>query len=577
MSKRYCAMFLFIILASLTLLAGCGSKENDVLAVVGTEDITVEDFEYFSRGLVANFASAQEEFDRKRALLDTMIHNRLMVRVAYEYGLDRSDEVARVVLANKDKFLLDVLYQKNVLDNVKVTRAEVREFWDNLEYKIRAYQIVVKNKDTAQMLFERARAGENFEQLAFDYSTDADARRNRGDLGFFVWGAMVQEFQEVAFQMQPGELSPPIETRYGWHIIKLIDKLSNSARGEFADMAPGIERQILNRKQVYQTEDYFQDIKSRYPIKIDSATCDYVMFKREELYPPQILASLPRSDFDTEQLDRSEKELVLATWEGGQVSLYEYLTAIQRVPVQFRPDLDNYGELPELVFEIKKLDILAFEANKQGIQNDEKFKKRLSMFKELSMADLLRIDFINPNQEISEVMARNYFEREQDLYTIPRRIHLFEILTSDELLANKLSKEINTLARFKKQAQRYTERPAQKNTDGDLGYIEQKYFKEVFPVAWKISVGSIGGPIATLGKHSVFWVVDKAESELRDFFSVKQQIVQVLLQEQSQAAYAKWVHDHVSETDIEVFEDALWSAIDVDKYAARETDQSANN
>lgn len=193
------------------------------------------------------------------------------------------------------------------------------------------------------------------------------------------------------------------------------------------------------------------------------------------------------------------------------------------------------------------------------------------------MADLLRIDFINPNQEITEVMARNYFEREQDLYTIPRRIHLFEILTSDELLANKLSKEINTLARFKKQAQRYTERPAQKNTDGDLGYIEQKYFKEVFPVAWKIPVGSIGGPIATLGKHSVFWVVDKAESELRDFFSVKQQIVAVLLQEQSQAAYAKWVHDHVSETDIEVFEDALWSAIDIDKYAARETDKSANN
>ena len=72
-------------------------------------------------------------------------------------------------------------------------------------------------------------------------------------------------------------------------------------------------------------------------------------------------------------------------------------------------------------------------------------------------------------------------------------------------------------------------------------------------------------------------MVDKAESELRDFFSVKQQIVAVLLQEQSQAAYAKWVHDHVSETDIEVFEDALWSAIDVDKYAARETDQSANN
>src|SRR5512140_2340696 len=103
------------------LISGCNKSNDKVIAEVGNYNITVKEFEDLTKGMPANFRTAQEEFDTKSQMLDSMVIQRLLIQAAYDKGLDKSEEVAQAVLANKDKFLLDALYKRHVESKVTVT------------------------------------------------------------------------------------------------------------------------------------------------------------------------------------------------------------------------------------------------------------------------------------------------------------------------------------------------------------------------------------------------------------------------------------------------------------------------
>jgi parvulin-like peptidyl-prolyl isomerase len=88
--------------------------------------------------------------------------------------------------------------------------------------KIRCSHILVPNQKTALDLEERLKKGESFAKLAEQYSIDGSRRRG-GDLGFFGRGVMVKEFEAAAFSLEKGQVSGPIKTQFGYHIIKRIE------------------------------------------------------------------------------------------------------------------------------------------------------------------------------------------------------------------------------------------------------------------------------------------------------------------------------------------------------------------
>jgi len=184
MKSRYIALSLF--LAAMALLAGCSKKGNPTLAKVGDKEIKFLDFQDDYGSGKLNFATAQEEFDRKKDMVDSMVVTQLLIDAAYEKNLDKLEELSRVVLANRNRFLLDALYQEQIMKDSDPSDAEVKQFWNKLEFQVRASHILLNNIDTANMLVEKLKAGENFEKLAFDYSIDPSAKRNRGDMGYFL-------------------------------------------------------------------------------------------------------------------------------------------------------------------------------------------------------------------------------------------------------------------------------------------------------------------------------------------------------------------------------------------------------
>jgi len=88
--------------------------------------------------------------------------------------------------------------------------------------KIRASHILVKTEEEAKKLYEEIEKGADFAELAKEHST-CPSSRDGGDLRFFGKGMMVKPFEDAAFALKTGEVSGPVETQFGWHLIKVTD------------------------------------------------------------------------------------------------------------------------------------------------------------------------------------------------------------------------------------------------------------------------------------------------------------------------------------------------------------------
>lgn len=88
--------------------------------------------------------------------------------------------------------------------------------------KIKCLHILVKKNSEALMVLDRLKNGESFTNLAKELSVDKASGKRGGDLGFFRKGMMVKPFEDVAFRLEKGQISEPVKTEFGYHIIKRV-------------------------------------------------------------------------------------------------------------------------------------------------------------------------------------------------------------------------------------------------------------------------------------------------------------------------------------------------------------------
>jgi peptidyl-prolyl cis-trans isomerase C len=559
---------LFIIVLLPLIIGGCGSnKEGSVLAVVNGDKIYEQDLDNYITRTRQTFKSFDQELAARKAILDTLIIQQLLIQAAYKHHIDESEEINRIVLANKDKFLLDVLYQREVLDKVHVTDADIKHYYAMLKDKVQASHILVAREDSARMLLDSLKNGANFEQLAVKYSIDPTAKTNQGDLGYFVWGQLDNTFSENVFKLNPGEISEPFETRYGWHIVKMVDRQPNELRGSYDEMKDQIRDAVEGYERAKRLEEYKDELRKKYTVRIDTVTCDYLMHKRSQLYPPQLLESLPKNDFDLAQLDRDEKDLILATWEKGQMTVGQYLTRIAQMKVQRQaPDFDNYAGLADFIFQMNFMDILGIEARKIGLEDDPLYKENIRKFKELAMADVMQNDSLKLASEPDEGEMRQYYEDHTDEFMVPERVHLYEILLSDYEKAKTVAIKTKTLGEFKAVAAANTERPRKKESSGDLGYIEARTYPRLFNATKNTAVGKIAGPIQIGNQYSVVYVADRKPAETKDFLMVKDEVKDILEKKMRTDSFDNWVKKEKSDSNIKIYENAVRGGIDPEQY-----------
>jgi peptidyl-prolyl cis-trans isomerase C len=201
-----------------------------VLARVDGVEITEEDVQVALDDLGPTLPQQIEGPQREAYVLDYLIDLRLVAKKAAADKMGEGAEVARRLAYYRDKVMMETLLGKVARDGA--TDAALKQVYDEAaakqktEEEISARHILLSTEDEAKAALKRVRGGEDFAKVADDVSKDPGSKG--GDLGWFTKDRMVPEFGDAAFKLKKGEVSDPVKSQFGWHVIKLENRRQKS-------------------------------------------------------------------------------------------------------------------------------------------------------------------------------------------------------------------------------------------------------------------------------------------------------------------------------------------------------------
>jgi peptidyl-prolyl cis-trans isomerase C len=224
-------------------------KEDKIVAVVNGYEIKTSEVAMAADDIIGQLPNVPPKL-RYPFIVDYLVERHLLAQLAVKEGIADTDEYKRRLALYQAKALRDAyLFQKI---RPQVTEEEIKAAYDEEAAKlaqterVRARHILVGSEKEAKDILARIEKGEKFEDLAKQYSLDG-SKDYGGDLGYFTAPEMVPEFSKAAFELKVGELSPPVKTDFGWHIIRLDDRKMGAAQ-PLDQVKPAIRSVLLAKK-----------------------------------------------------------------------------------------------------------------------------------------------------------------------------------------------------------------------------------------------------------------------------------------------------------------------------------------
>lgn len=162
--------------------------------------------------------------------------------------------------------------ERLAVKGVNVTDEEIAQYLqENQEQlgqpeEVRARHILVTTEEEAKKVVEELKAGGDFAQIAAARSQDPGSKDQGGDLGYFRQGELVPEFEKVAFELKPGEISAPVKTQFGWHIIKVEDH--KAAVPATLEAKKDQIRETLLKQKAKEPSEVLAELRSQGEVKV---------------------------------------------------------------------------------------------------------------------------------------------------------------------------------------------------------------------------------------------------------------------------------------------------------------------
>lgn len=355
--KRYLALALFTLAA-----AGCDAMtaHTDVVARAEQHELTVDEM----TELLAPNAQIPANDEVVRSVADLWVDFTILASMGAEDSTYAQLDVEPLLRPYVQQQTFAQLREQVMTTDTVLTDEELRELYETEApgVRVRARHILLSfpegatdaQRDSvfalAEELRERAAAGEDFSELAREYSDDQGTAQQGGDLGWFERGAMVEPFENAAFALEVGEVSEVVESPFGLHIIKVYDRETPS----FEEAGEEFRSRMIDQRRQASLNEYVEGVRGEREMEIQEGA--------EEV--ARDLADRPSSPLRGRAAARE-----LVTWDGGAVTARDMSRLFRGMPPRQRSQFAGMSddEMERTLREVATNEMILSDAVERGI------------------------------------------------------------------------------------------------------------------------------------------------------------------------------------------------------------------
>jgi parvulin-like peptidyl-prolyl isomerase len=504
--------------ATALLLAGCGKDVNElVLARIGEATITVADFDASAAKVpIPRGRPTRDDPERIASFLETMVAKELLVLEARARGYFEDERLLAGLETRRRRNLFDDLDKKEIEAKVTIDEQELRDIYANEKFDIewRVSLIACATEDSARMAVERARAGEDFAELAKLFSIDPKAEEKGPDIGFYRRVPVRSAIVSAVVDLNIGEVADPIAGRRG---SRLVLKVTDIRGVTFDDARPTLESVLRPRKERERGQEIRKLLLGRVSASVDTSVID------------TIWNSLVYATEDRPMFTPEEDSLIVVRWEGtpqsvqegaqvapGSANLRRFINFM--VSAGAREVMEDSTALWRQVEDMILIEHLipSYFAELGYDQAPEFIAKLDGYHHELAVTKLKREEVDTYIEETEEAL-KGFWEGNPDQFMDPEHVIVLEVLskTKEESLA--LRDSVFMGVDMQMLAARHTTRDAAKHSSGVLGPFKRGRFGRLGQMAFTVDPDSLVGPVLTDEGYSLFKVTEKTPATVQPY------------------------------------------------------------
>lgn len=558
---------LLIFVSVISLFTHCARDEN-VVAEVGSLTISKEELIQALKKFYPNKVLKEISLEEKKTVLNRIAVNKQKVNAAYDFNLDQDDKIVKMTKNRRERMIGNKYYEKVIVDHF-VSEEEIKTDLARQGTELKATHILISYKKAnpkvnrtreeaealAKKIANQAQNGADFNKLAVEYSDDPSAKSNKGDLSYFKWGAMVPAFQDAAWKLKIGEISDPVETQFGYHVIRLDDRredpnyvIPTDKEGISAAKQRLYKAHVDSARALWRK--HHQNLKDKYSYQLQTETLNAIATMLTE--------RLKTEKLTYESFSQEELESKLATWEGGSLTFQMIIEGqkdnIERI-------LPRYKQVKSLQREVEgqsTLKMVLIDAKQYKIAEDGKIEQEINKFLEQHLAQIVEKREIEEKAIVTEEATVEYYQNHPDKFVQKEEIEIWEIHVKDENLAKKILKKAKSGQDFTALAKEYSEDETSASKGGYIGFRFVNGRGAVSKEAFKLGQGGkIGGPIKYRKGWSIIKTGEKRDESIKPFEEAKKLAESYVHSERINENRVQWEKLLKEKYPIKIFEEKL--------------------
>lgn len=438
-SSSICRGILFGIFLA---IASCSKKISpDIIAQVGNQSISVNDF-VIDAELYPKWSPDRHGVAALQEHLEKMIERKLIAEEAKCRHLDANPEYQKRRKWQVEDAMVQEIFRREALSKVTVSEQELRRAYIMSLDSIRVRHLFFPTQEKAEAVRLALLRGAKWESIARQTFRDTILAQNSGDLGWMTYGEMDADFELAAHQLKAHEISQPVKTRWGYHLIQVTDRRRQIFMTEegFAASRPKLEPIIRERKEIAAANTFIAKFMHGRTITIDKKAFTFLINYSRELRRDEQPWHLPvLNDFEIGQIRNSLEDRlnkVLVTFDGGQWTIGEFLERVTCMSGDARPRLTDPQHLPNDIITMVRDKFLAEEGYRRGLEKSPEVKKEVGLWEEDILYNVFRFAFLD-TVTVSQLEVEEYFSAHRQSYGEPTFATLRQKVYDDALGAKR--------------------------------------------------------------------------------------------------------------------------------------------